>query len=251
MYPIRILGEDPIPPEGTCYIVAGNGILIRKDTGLVDALVPVDTISSLPVLEPRAALRLPALPPEEVARSLSFFREVHASFGTEAVLLIHYAPGTGRFHFHCPSQAPARADVQFSRKDRFPGFQLVGCLHSHSRAIALPSYFLDAHSAASFDGLHLIVGSLHLRYLTAYAAVVVNGCWFPQDPAAAMPGMRKVPWKPRRLPPGRSPSFYAFDPPAGAALPIPPEWMERLSPRPRAAKRSRIAQGGAPCTSRT
>ena len=75
MFPIYILDKDTkLPTTGTYYIVSRNGIYLHKDTGLIQATVRVDRISSLEELTPSVTLRMPKLPPELLVRSLLFFR---------------------------------------------------------------------------------------------------------------------------------------------------------------------------------
>lgn len=197
MLPIYILdGTTVLPETGNYYVLAKNGLFLHKDTGLIKAQVRVDKISALKELEPTAILRLPKIPAEYVIRSYMFFRAIYRRHRSEAATLLYYAADTQEYLLHCPEQKVLGLAVdEYRRDDRFPGYQLVGSIHSHANIGAFHS-FVDKNDEKDFDGIHITLGNVDQPYFTASASIVVNNNRFPIDPQETTIGMLPVDWQP-------------------------------------------------------
>jgi len=198
VFPIYILEEGvELPSEGTYYVVAQDGIYLRKETGLIQATVRVNGISSLEEIVPTANLRLPKLPPEVVVRALLFFRSIYRQLDSEAVVLLHYSQENRSYRLYCPEQTVSGMSVSHYDADgRLEGYQLVGSIHSHCDFGAFHSG-IDRRDEHDFDGLHITIGRVDQPYFTVSCSVVVNDNRFPTQPEDVLTGVREVSWKPR------------------------------------------------------
>ncbi|MDO8669561.1 MAG: hypothetical protein Q7K65_04685 [Candidatus Buchananbacteria bacterium] len=195
MFPVYVLEKGTkLPEEGTYYIVAGNGLFLRKDTGLIRATVAVEGISFLDKIDLSARLLLPKLSQELIVRSLLFFRAVYKRFHGEAEVQIHYSSATQEYFIHCPKQKVSAAGVDYDSKERFEGFQLVGTIHSHCGFLAFHSS-IDHNDEKYFDGLHITIGHVDQPYFTISCSMMVNGNRFTFEPEDAIIGIKKVEWQ--------------------------------------------------------
>lgn len=217
MIPIYFLKDGvELPEEGTYYIVARNGIFLRKDTGLVQATVRVDRIAFLQEVTTTAKMRLPKLSAEELVRVLLFFRRVYQRHQSEAVILLHYSATTREYLLHCPDQRVSAASVAYAANQRFPGYQLVGTIHSHASMDAFHSG-VDDHDERHFDGLHITIGRVDQPYFTISCSIVVNNQRFHLEPQETIEGIQAVEWQPvpkvtyRRRSICRAPGSFLFD----------------------------------------
>ncbi|HLC99788.1 MAG TPA: Mov34/MPN/PAD-1 family protein [Patescibacteria group bacterium] len=198
MFPVHVLSEGvELPKNGTFYIVARDGIFLRKENSLIDATVKIDQISFLQELVPKAALKLPKIPAKLLVRTLLFFRRVYKRSGTEAAILLHYAPDRQENLLQCPPQEASSASLDYESWQRTPGYQLVGSLHSHAGMPAFHSG-TDKDDEKSFDGLHITIGRVDQPYFTISCSVVVNNNRFLTDPNDVILGIRQTIWRPRR-----------------------------------------------------
>jgi len=197
MFPVYIYEKDmKLPTTGTYYVVAKDGIFLRKETGLVKALVKVERISFLEEILPWAKLKLPKIPTEILARTLLFFRAIYKKDASEAAVLIHYNALKGEYLLHCPQQEVSAASVHYALTKRYEGFQLVGTIHSHPGFDAFHSG-IDKDDERYFDGVHLTIGKVDQPYFTICGTVVVNNNRFPIEPQELITGLVKVSWKPK------------------------------------------------------
>ncbi len=189
-FPIVILESGvALPPHGTCYIIAQNGVFLRKHTGIVSATVQVDKISALEKVEPRAELRVPKLPVYLCARALLFFRRVYRLYRSEAVLLLHYNVRDKIFRVSCPEQTVTPTSVSYDARGRFKGFQLIGTIHSHASMPAFHSG-TDADDEAYMDGLHITIGHIHtFPVFSVSATIAVNNNRFVRSPQDMLEGL--------------------------------------------------------------
>ena len=200
MFPIYILKEGAkLPENGTYYVVAGNGTFIRKDTGLITALVKVPQISFLEEVEPWAQQRFPKIPREVIARAVDFFNKVYQKFGTEAILLLYYSKNEKRFELFCPAQTVEELGIEEYEKDfRFSNFQLVGTIHSHGWLEAFYSG-TDDDDDDGLDGLHVTLGSMDTPHFSISCSLAVNGNRFMIEPEKMIEGIQKTDWvKPKK-----------------------------------------------------
>ena len=66
-----------LPKKGTYYVVAKNGIFLRKETGLIEAFVKVEGIAPLQEIFVSAKLKIPKIRAKDIASIVAFFIAVH------------------------------------------------------------------------------------------------------------------------------------------------------------------------------
>lgn len=195
MFPIYILEKGvKLPKNGTYYVITAKGIFLHKENDLIKALVRVEQISFLENARPWARHHFPKIPTELIVQAINFFKKVYQEFGTEAVLLLHYAKKEKRFRLSCPEQKTVELGVDFKKDFRFPGFQLVGTIHSHSWLEAFHSQ-IDDKDNGGLDGLHITFGDLDTPYFSASCSLMVNAGRFMIKPEDLLEGVEKVEWK--------------------------------------------------------
>lgn len=196
MFPIIKLEKGVrLPTKGTYYVIAGNGIFLHKETGLIKALVKVESISFLRSLASSASLNLPLINSEIIARSLLFFRSVHRQHNSEAVVLLHYNPESNLFKLVCPMQSVSAAHADYDSSERIDGYQLVGSIHAHNCFNAFHSD-VDQYDEKNFDGIHITIGRLDQPHFNISCEIVVNNNRFTISPEDAIMGIEKVDWVP-------------------------------------------------------
>lgn len=235
MFDVYVLKDDvKLPEKGTYYVIAKNGIFLRKETGLIEAFVKVEGIAPLREISTFAKLKIPKIPAKHIATIISFFRSVDEKYQSEAIILIHYSCKLKRFCLVCPQQRVSGACVEYDANERVAGYQLIGSIHSHSSMGAFHSD-TDRSDESAFDGLHITIGSLHKLSFSVVASVVINNNRFPLDPQNAILGIRKVGMRKKYrkdffLHPTR---FYTLRPNSTSpdVSDFPAEWMDKVSKR--------------------
>ena len=176
-FPVIFMEKDTeLPAEGTYYIIAKDGIYLRKENGIFSSLLKVDGIGGLESPQQHIQPMLPKLPQDVIYRAYRFFTEVFEKHHAEAALVIHYNKDRKRYLIHCPEQI-ASGIVVYNIEDRFDGFQLVGTIHSHCDGPAGHSS-TDVHDEEGQDGMHITLGNVDLAshpYFSAAATIAVNG----------------------------------------------------------------------------
>ena len=214
MFPVLIAGS---PADGAilpAFVVARDGVYLRKQTLLGESQTKVERVAHLPVAEEYVEYALPKVPADLMARVVGFFRAVYRLRRTEALVLLLWEDG--QFAVHVPAQRVSGSSVKFTlAEDELPApARLVGTIHSHGAFGAFASS-IDETDEAELDGLHLVVGDLDRRRPSYSAAIAVDGHRFEAS-------LKLVLERPRRL----------VEPPT--------EWLERvkLLPPPRPKKRT-------------
>jgi hypothetical protein len=195
------------------FLLARDGVYLAQRSPLYDAITRFD--GTLPGLAPQQAqlhLHLPKLPQWLVECVVGFFLDVFRRYGTEALVVMFYAPGRG-FRIRVPRQEPSRLYVGLTnlggyhlRYDRCPrpeGFLQLGTIHSHGDLPAMHSC-VDEADEQYLDGLHLTVGDLTASRPSFSAAFVANGHRFTLAPEDVLAG---------------------YDRPR---LPAPPQWLAQI-----------------------
>ncbi|MBI5077369.1 hypothetical protein HZB94_03230 [Candidatus Falkowbacteria bacterium] len=192
MYPIHILREKTeLPKEGIYYVVAANGIFLHKDTGLVEAFVPVSAISFLPELSPWARHHFPKIPAEFLARFVGFARDVFQRFQSEAVVLLYYSLTEKKYALVCPEQSSVSVKVKYRRDIPLTRFRQVGTIHSHPDFNAYHSS-IDEADENGFDGLHITVGNIDQPCFSVSCELAINGSRFKLKPDEIIEGIESV-----------------------------------------------------------
>ncbi len=220
MFPILVAGTPADGATLPAFLVARDGVYLRKRTLLGESQTKVGRIAHLPDAEEYVEYALPQIPADLMGRVVGFFRAVYRAQRTEALVLLLWEGG--HFSVAVPPQRVSAASVKFTlAEDDLPASsRLVGTIHSHGAFGAFASSIDEADEAA-LDGLHLVVGDLDRRRPSYSAAIVVDGHRFRAD-------LKLVAERPGRL--------------------VEPQddWLKlvKLLPPPRPAKRSTGSSNG-------
>lgn len=180
-------------PARLFYEVAGNGIFQVRETDGYRSVTRI--FGGVPGLLPArecVELRCPRLPARLLAPVLAFFREVHARWGGEAIVLLFYDGRSGEFRIGVPPQTVwlrrdangglrAAYHLDYRAAERPEGFVRFGSIHSHSALPAVASQ-IDHDEERFEEGLHVIYGSFSSARLTRSACFVAGGVRFPLPP---------------------------------------------------------------------
>lgn len=220
MFPILVAGPSADGAALPAFVVARDGVYLRKQTLLGESQTKVERLAHLPAAEEYVEYALPKVPSDLMARVVGFFRAVYRLHRTEALVLLLWEEG--QFTVHVPRQRVSGSSLKFTlSEDELPaGSRLAGTIHSHGAFGAFASS-IDEADEAELDGLHLVVGDLDRRRPSYSAAIAVDGHRFEAS-------LKLVLERPRRL----------VEPPAN--------WLERvkLLPPPRPKKRSNGSTNG-------
>lgn len=225
-----------LPEEGTHYVVAANGIFIRKQNAVGTALINVDEIPSLQTAEPWATYDMPALPVLLGRQTLALFRYCFQELaGSEGVLLIHFNPQSKQFLLACPRQLVAPSELDYKADSHIPGTLLVGSIHSHGSGSAYHSC-KDIRDEAEFDGIHCTFGRMDDENFEVSAQMVFNGTRFDVSPTSVFSGLTQVlvPEDGKKRPKKATvlrPSIYTFEEHTDNEQPtvVPDEWKNNIN----------------------
>lgn len=192
MYPVYIMKKDvQLPEAGIYYVVASNGIFLHKDMGLINAFVPVPTISFLAEVSPWATHKLPKIPVELIAQVLYFARDVFNQRQSEAVVLLYYSMDKKEYLLVCPTQEAVELRVNYQRDINVAGYRQVGTIHSHPDFSAYHST-IDENDENGFDGVHITLGNVIAPCFSISVELAVNGTRFKLAPESIIEGIRQV-----------------------------------------------------------
>jgi PRTRC genetic system protein A len=220
MFPILVAGASAHGSALPAFVVARDGVYLRKQSLLGLSQTKVEQIVHLPAEEEYVDYTLPKVPTDLMALVVGFFRSIYRTHKTEALALLIWHDRA--FGLHVPAQRVSGASVKFTlTEDELPlGARLVGTIHSHGGFAAFASS-TDEDDESELDGLHIVVGNLNQRRPSYSAAITVDGRRFE----LRRPGI--VLERPGRL----------VDPPA--------DWLRKvkLLPPPRPKKRTNGSDG--------
>lgn len=197
-----------IPEDKPCYIIAQNGIFLRKKLGLVDALVPVEKISFLERLDPFGKLNIPKIPVRTFIKILNFFRLVYETHRGESVILLYYNKRRKRFKVDIPKQEVSGARLDYIRDKVYKDYTFIGTIHSHAGFGAFHSS-TDDNDEKSIDGIHITVGNVDDIEFTISASIVINGRRFIYPPVDYIEGVEEV--KEKEDPKPYNQKFFPYD----------------------------------------
>ena len=191
MFPILVAGAVADGATFPAFLVARDGVYLRKQTLLGESQTKVERIAHLPSEDEYVEYALPKVPADLMGRVVGFFRAVYRLQRTEALVLLLWEDAA--FTVHVPAQRVSGSSVKFTlSEDQLPaGSRLVGTIHSHGAFGAFASS-IDEADEADLDGLHLVVGDLGRRRPSYSAAIAIDGHRFEA-------GLKLVLERPRRL----------------------------------------------------
>lgn len=182
MFPVYVNdGSYEIPDDDICYIIAKEGIFLKKRMGVMESISPVDKISILNSVSSFATMHIKKIPGSKFAQVVEFFRAVYEKYRAEAVVLLFYDEEKKTYIILPPEQKVTAASLDYDRKMTIDGLTMVGTIHSHARMSAFHSG-TDDDDEKSFDGLHITVGDVDEDEFSLSASIVSNGHRFMVDP---------------------------------------------------------------------
>ncbi len=220
LYPVFIYEQDMVlPQQGTYYIVAGNGIWLHKDTGVVGALIQVKTVSILDDLkaETFVTCNLPKIPEKHILKIKEFFRQVVEEYHSESEINLYYSKEKNDFKIHVPHQTVSHGGVHYTRSalthiEEMSDYLRVGTIHSHCDFGAFHSG-TDVDDEQDFDGLHVTFGHNDKAEFTISASVVVNGNRTKINPLNVLEGINHL-----------NNDYYSL-----TSNDLEPEWLEQIN----------------------
>jgi len=173
-----IINDDniQIPEDDIFYVVGKNGQFIRKNMDLIDALVPVKSISVLNNVRPYVRMKIPRINAKVFNKVVSFFKQVYRMHHSEAVVMLYLENDSKKYYIHVPPQKVSGASVDYEREVSFPGKTLVGTIHSHANFGAFHSG-TDVGDEKGMDGIHITVGNLGEEFYHSVACSLVSNAF--------------------------------------------------------------------------
>jgi hypothetical protein len=234
MFPVHIKYPGVVIPEkGTCFVIAREGILLRRETSWMHATVPVDSIGVLDSEPIGVQFKVPLITSEVLHQVIAFLRAAYQRYQTEAIALLYYSEEHG-WHIDVPAQKVSRYTISaYDTKLKVPGYVCLGSIHSHADLAASHSG-VDQDDEAEFDGIHITFGHCHNRFgVSVSAEVAVNGNRFGYplletegiEFAVELPGVFEYIWNKNKVP-----STFIKLPEVPSVFPL--EWLERIEASP-------------------
>lgn len=187
-------GDVPSPKGGIGYLAAENGTFLIVQTPHYDAIVRAEKLPMLEPVQPGASLKVPPIPPVQVAQIVAFFREVWDRYASEAMLVIAHSAATQEYRFFAPHQTVSAGKCNYTmpRLDAAPeGFEFIGTVHSHG---CLPAFHsgTDEHDEMFFNGVHATIGFVGAYHPQVVASLAHGKQRFPIDPRQLFGGLQVV-----------------------------------------------------------
>ena len=196
MFPILVAGQPLDGVSLPAFVVARDGLYLRKRSLLGLSQTKVGRVAHLPDGSEFVDYALPPVPQDLMARVVGFFRAAWRAIRPRP--RSSCCGATGRSTSPCRKQRVSSVSVKFevAAGDLPQGSRLVGTMHSHGGFGAYASS-TDEDDEAELDGLHVVVGDFDRRTPSYAAAIVVDGIRFH-------PKIAQLIERPRRLvePPG-------------------------------------------------
>jgi len=167
-------GLNKLPDDDIYYVIAKDGIYIKKTLGVMDSLVPVKNISILEDIKTVARMNIKKIPAGQFAQIISFFKEVYVKHRAECIVILFYNEETKTYRIIPPTQKVSSATIDYDRGLVLEGWTMVGDIHSHAAMSAFHSG-TDHDDEQSFDGLHITLGNLGDTDVSLSASIVSNG----------------------------------------------------------------------------
>jgi Zn finger protein HypA/HybF involved in hydrogenase expression len=191
VFKIHINNEEKLPDDDIFYIVAKEGIFLKKKLGIMESIAPVDKISILPSISSYAKMHITKIPSISFAKIVDFFRKVYKQYFGEAIVLLFYNEETGKYKIVPPYQKVSSAALKYNRGISFEGWTMIGTIHSHGSMSAFHSG-TDHDDEETFDGLHITVGNVTREEFSLSASIIANGYRAMVTPEDYIDGIKKV-----------------------------------------------------------
>lgn len=183
MFPIYLADRRNMNPEDDiCYIVAKNGLFLKKKLGIMESLTPVNEVSSLQYgVVPYAKMKLPKIPKQIFCSIFSLFRKVYEEYRSECVVLLFYNEKKKKFKVGVPYQKVSYTSTKCVKMGSPQGYVTVASIHSHCSFSAFHSG-TDLADEEYIEGLHITIGDVDEDQFSLVASIVSNRKRFKVDP---------------------------------------------------------------------
>lgn len=167
-------GKTPFPDDDIYYIIAKEGIFLKKRLELIESLVPVSKISTLESVKTSIKMHIPKIPMLLFSQAVSFFRYVYNLYSSESVILLFYNKTKQHYKLVVPQQTVSPVFCKYESKIHIPNYLRIGDIHSHANFAAFHSS-TDEDDEQSFDGIHITVGDVQSTDVSISVSLVSNG----------------------------------------------------------------------------
>ena len=190
MFPIYLADRSNMDPkDDICYIVAKNGLFVKKKLGVIESVTPV---SDVPDLEHEvvayARMNLPKIPKQIFCSVFCLFRKVYEMYHSECNALLFYNEKKKKFKVGVPYQKVSYTGVAAIKMGSPPNYITVGSIHSHSNFTAFHSG-VDVLDEEYTEGLHITIGDIDKDQFSIVASIVSNRKRFKVDPLDFIKGI--------------------------------------------------------------
>jgi len=174
-------GQNEMPKDDVFYIIAKEGVYLKKKLGVMESLAPVKNISILNSVTTMAKMHITKIPGKWIAKVMGFFKAVYEEYRSESIVLLFYNEETGKYKIIPPVQKVAGASCDYDKGITIEGMTMIGTIHSHGNMSAFHSG-VDDDDEEHFDGLHITLGDLDEEYPSISSSIVANGHRVMVDP---------------------------------------------------------------------
>ena len=183
MFPVYLADrKDMNPKDDICYIVAKNGLFVKKKLGIIESITPV---SDIPTLEyevtPYVKMRLPKIPKSIFCSIFSLFRKVYELYRSESTALLFYNEKKKKFKVGVPYQKVSFTGCEVIKMGSPNGYITIGSVHSHCNFSAFHSG-TDIIDEEYIEGLHITIGNVDEDQFSIVTSIVSNRKRFKVDP---------------------------------------------------------------------
>ena len=184
-------GMNELPEDDVFYIIAKEGIFLKKKLGVMESIAPVKNISTLQSVATSAKMHIKKMPAVSFAKVVDFFKKVYEEHRSEAVVLLFYQESSKKYRIIPPHQKVLASSIDYNRGISIDGWTMIGTIHSHAGMSAFHSG-TDDSDEDSFDGLHITLGNMNSEDFSVSASIVANGHRIIVDPEEYVNGIKKV-----------------------------------------------------------
>ena len=170
-----------MPTDDVFYIVAKEGVFLKKKLGIMESIAPVDNISILDSVSTMAKLHIRRISGKNFGKVINFFKAVYKEYRSESIILLFYNEEKKRYKIFPPRQKVTAASLEYNRGITVDGMTMIGTIHSHGSMSAFHSG-TDDDDEKSFDGLHITIGDVNDDEVSISASIIANGYRFMVDP---------------------------------------------------------------------
>lgn len=197
MFPIWVNdGTSEVPTDPIFYVIAKDGIYLKKTMGHFDTLSKVNGISILGECESFATLNIAKIKTRQFAQILSLFREVYRLFHAEVNVILHYNIKKRRYRIDIPPQGVTGASVNYENGlETYKGYTRIGTIHSHAGMSAFHSG-TDQHDEEGWDGLHITLGRMGDKHFDISCSIMSNKERFMVNPEDYIEGLSLEEYEP-------------------------------------------------------